>query len=431
MTRFNCIFLTLFFFCYGLNAQQTAKSTSADTIRLHLNDAEQLFLKNNLTLLAQKYNVDAVKAQIVQARLFQNPSISLSQGIYNPNAPADKLFNTSSTYGEEAGEIDKEIHLAGQRNKNIKVATYAYQMSEYGFYDLIRTLKYTLRTDFFNLYFLLQSDKVYDNEIKALKDLTAVYAIELPKGNVSQDELLRLQAQLISLQGERIGIYSSIDDVEKEMALLLHTDSAYIIPDVNTDSLNALSAGSLSFQQLLQAADSNRFDMKASQMNIKLQQENLSLQRATAVPDLQVGFAYDRNGSYIPNFNALTLGFDIPVFNRNQGNIQQAKDYIQASQVQFQSKQDSVTHEVQTAYRKTMEADRIYGSFPRSFAGDYTTEIKGVLDNFKKRSINMLQFLDFYDSYKQSMVELYQLQSNRMDAFETLNYVTGKTLFSY
>ncbi len=150
-----------------------------------------------------------------------------------------------------------------------------------------------------------------------------------------------------------------------------------------------------------------------------------------AVPDLTVGLVYDRENDYIPDYKGLTLGFDIPVFNRNQGGIAQAKDYIQASQLQLQSKQDSVRHEVQTAYRKTLEADRVYNSFPRSFAGDYSTEITGVLENFKKRNISMLQFLDFYDSYKQSMVELYQLQSNRMDAFETLNYATGKTVFTY
>jgi outer membrane protein, heavy metal efflux system len=425
------LYYTLIVCCLwcAFDASGVVYAAPGDTLHIKLNDAEQLFLKNNLTLLAQKYNVDAVKAQIIQAKLFQNPSISFAQGIYNPNG-SPKYFNVGSG-GEESGEIDKEIHLAGQRNKNIKVANYNYQISEYGFYDLMRTLKYTLRSDFFDLYFLIQSDKIYDNEIKALRDLTAVYNVELPKGFVSRDELLRLQAQLISLQGERIGIHNSIEDKQQEMALLLHTDSAYLIPDVNTDSINAISAAGLNYQQLLQTADSNRFDMKASQMNIQLQQENLSLQRSTAVPDLQIGVAYDKAGSYIPNYNALTLGFDIPIFNRNQGSIAQAKDYIQASQLQFQSKQDSVTHQVETAYRKTVEADRVYNTFPHSFASDYSTEITGVLENFKNRNISMLQFLDFYDSYKQSMVELYQLQSNRMDAFETLNYATGKTLFPY
>ena len=428
MHRFSCTILIMSLLYSVLYAQPSITSHSADTLHFKLYDAEQLFLKNNLTLLAQKYNVDAVKAQIVQAKLFQNPNVNIEQGIYNQYT--NKYFDLSKT-GETAIELDKEIHLAGQRNKNIKVANYNYQMSEYGFYDLIRTLKYTLRTDFFNLYFFIQSDKVYDNEIKALQQLTAQYAIELPKGYVSRDELLRLQAQLISLQGERISIYSSIDDLEKEMALLLHTDSTYLVPDVNTDSLNAVSTSALNYQQLLQAATQNRSDVKASQMNIQLQQENLSLQRATGVPDLSLGLAYDRSGSYIPDYKALTIGFDIPVFNRNQGNIAQAKDYIQMSQIQFQSKQDSVNHEVQNAYKKTVEADNIYKSFPNTFAADYSTEIIGVLDNFKKRNINMLQFLDFYDSYKQSMVQLYQLQSNRMDAFETLNFVTGKTLFPY
>ena len=251
---------------------------------------------------------------------------------------------------------------------------------------------------------------------------------------MSKDELLRLQAQLISLQGERINIHNSVEDKQQEMALLLHTDSAFLIPDVNTDSINAVSASSLNYQQLLQTATDNRFDMKATQLNMQLQQENLSLQRSNChtIPDLTLGLEYDRaNGSYIQNYNALSIGFNIPIFNRNQGSIAQSKDYIRVSQIQYQSKQDSVIHEVETAYKKTVEADKVYNSFPHSFAIDYSTEINGVLENFKKRNISMLQFLDYYDSYKQSMIELNQLESNRMNAFETLNYATGKTLFTY
>ena len=129
------------FLCCVLCASGAINASPPDTLHLKLNDAEVLFLKNNLTLLAQKYNVDAIKAQIMQAKLFQNPSLNIEQGIYNQNT--NKYFDVTKT-GETAIELDKEIHLAGQRNKSIKVATYNYQIGEYALYDLIRTLNYTL-----------------------------------------------------------------------------------------------------------------------------------------------------------------------------------------------------------------------------------------------------------------------------------------------
>ena len=54
-----------------------------DTLRLTLNDAEKMFLDSNLQLLAQRYNIDANQALVVQARLYPNPNFSISHGLYS------------------------------------------------------------------------------------------------------------------------------------------------------------------------------------------------------------------------------------------------------------------------------------------------------------------------------------------------------------
>src|SRR5579872_4804120 len=54
-----------------------------DTLRLTLNDAEKMFLDSNLQLLAQRYNIDAEQALVVQARLYPNPNFSASHGLYS------------------------------------------------------------------------------------------------------------------------------------------------------------------------------------------------------------------------------------------------------------------------------------------------------------------------------------------------------------
>ena len=50
---------------------------------LSLREAEKCFLEHNVQLTAQRYNVDRAHAQVVQARLFDNPVISLEQNVYN------------------------------------------------------------------------------------------------------------------------------------------------------------------------------------------------------------------------------------------------------------------------------------------------------------------------------------------------------------
>src|ERR1700684_3891221 len=73
----------------------------ADTLNIKLDSAERIFLRNNYSLLAQKYNIDAQKALIIQAKLWPNPNLSIERGpvipLYDPqsNFPHSNFFLNS------------------------------------------------------------------------------------------------------------------------------------------------------------------------------------------------------------------------------------------------------------------------------------------------------------------------------------------------
>src|ERR1700742_2710842 len=122
-----------------------------DTMRLSLPEAEKMFLDSNLQLLAQRYNIDANKALVIQARLWPNPNFSIGHTLYS--AQLHQFFPTGAN-DETTIQLDQEILLAGKRNKQIKLAQANVELTQNQFFDLLRTLKYTLRTDFFQIYFL-------------------------------------------------------------------------------------------------------------------------------------------------------------------------------------------------------------------------------------------------------------------------------------
>ena len=55
----------------------------SNPLKLTMKEAEELFRTHNLLLVAEYYNVDMAQAQVVQAKLFDNPIITLEQNIYN------------------------------------------------------------------------------------------------------------------------------------------------------------------------------------------------------------------------------------------------------------------------------------------------------------------------------------------------------------
>ena len=137
--------------------------------------------------------------------------------------------------------LSQLIYLAGQRNKQVKIAEANTRLSEYQFFDLIRTLKYTLRTDFYNIYYLLHSASVYDEEIKSLRQVVTAFEEQEGKGYIAEKEVIRIKAQLYTLLGEYNNLVSQINDQESELRLVLQIKGSFIIPLLDSGKLDALS----------------------------------------------------------------------------------------------------------------------------------------------------------------------------------------------
>jgi outer membrane protein, heavy metal efflux system len=401
-----------------------------DTVPLSLPEAERMFLDSNLQLLAQRYNVDAQKALIIQARLWPNPNLAIGHGpLWAVHNPVEATFiNNSST----SASLSQLIILAGKRNKQVRLAQANARLSEFQFYDLLRTLKYSLRTDFFNIYYLQQSAKVYDEEIDALKLVVKAFAEQEGKGYVSEKEVVRIRAQLYSLQSEYSDLLLQINNTQSELKLILQVKPGkYIDPKPDSSALDNLQPEKYALEVLIDSAYQNRTDLQIAKSNSTINQLNYKYQKALAVPDLSLSFSYDQQGSYVNNFQAVGASIDLPFFNRNQGNIKSAKAMIDFSNATVKNTEATVEENVTMSLQKAFMQDKLFRSMDRSFSNEFERLMHEVLNNYQKRNISLLEFLDFYDSYKQNILKLNSIQFNRVSAFEDLNYYTGTNFFNY
>ncbi len=202
----------------------------SDTLRIKLDSAERLFLTGNFNLLAQKYNIEAQKALEIQAKLYPNPNLSAFYSLYNTQTKKFFPVGSGNSGGELSAQLSQLIYLAGKRKKQVRIAETNTRLAEYQFYDLIRTLKYTLRTDFYNIYFLLQSANVYDEEIKSLQQVVRAFEEQEGKGYIAEKEVIRIKAQLYTLLGEYNNLISQINDQESELRLVLQVKGSFIYP---------------------------------------------------------------------------------------------------------------------------------------------------------------------------------------------------------
>lgn len=157
-------------------------------------------------------------------------------------------------------------------------------------------------------------------------------------------------------------------------------------------------------------------------------QQNLAYQKALSVPDLTLGAEFDKRGSFVDNATFLNLAIDLPFFNRNQGNIKSAKFSIEQSKLLADKQRQQVENEVQHAYTNALNTDKMLKTIDPAFSAQFEQLLQSVLLNFEKRNISLLDFTDFYESYKQNILQLNQIQNERMQAIETLNFTCGSTV---
>ncbi|HTQ63729.1 MAG TPA: TolC family protein [Puia sp.] len=423
--RISLLFFGCLFCCSVMNAQ-----VMPDTLHINLDSAEAIFLRQNFALLAQKYNIDAQKAQIIQARLYSNPNLAFAFSLYNPQTKTFFPTGSGETGGNFAAQLSQLIYLAGKRNKQIKIAEENAKLAEYQFYDLIRTLKYTLRTDFFNIYYLMHSATAYDEEINSLQEVVTAFNEQQGKGYIAEKEVVRVKGQLYSLQAEYNDLVNQINDIESELRLVLQVKNSFIDPIVDSNAIAALNPSKYALPTLIDSAYKNRTDLMIARSNTEVSKLNYNYQKSLAVPDLTLALAYDQQGSYVNNFNSIGAAIDLPFFNRNQGNIKSAKAFIEYSNASQKSTEATVEENVYRALQKAYANDKLYKNIDTKFLNDFNRLLHEVLLNYQKRNLTLLDFLDFYASYKQNILQANAVGYNRVSAFEDLNFYTGTNFFN-
>lgn len=410
----------------GLSIRTQAAPLRADTVRLTLPEAEKRFVESNLNLLAQRYNVSAAEAQVLQAKLWDNPTISLEQNAYTPQTR--KALDVTRT-GNTAVQVQQLFAIAGRRKAATSVAQQNALVEQFNFEDLVRTLRFQLRSTFYDLYYKQQSVGVYDKEVVSFERTVGLYQSQYNKGNIALKEVIRLKAFLFQLRNERQALLNDIASEHADLRVLMgDTSGAYYLPNADSNRLRSLSLADRSEEQLVDSAQVYRADLKARQASVQQQAQNLRYQRALAAPDLALGYVYDRAGNYIQNYNAVTLGIAVPIFNRNQGNIRTAQNQVEVSKAQLGQQQLVVKNDVQEAWRQARQTDQLYQGTDRE-TSDFDRLMKGIDESYAKRNLTLVEFLDFYESYKNNLVQLNNLRASRVRAFEQLNYAVGRPVF--
>jgi cobalt-zinc-cadmium efflux system outer membrane protein len=336
-----------------LFAQQIQPRPASDFLDLQqgVTEAELVTraLASNPTLLAQRQQIAMARGDVTQARLRQNPSLTLG-GLKEVNG-GDNGISVSGSL---------PLELFGRRARRTEVAENKEEATQQSVADSERLLAGDVRMRF-------------GQALGAIRDLMFV------------EQLLQVNRDFLRLMGDRVreGAAPSLDadetrveanrietlridyQVKAEVALLALKETVGIDPEevIRLKGVLEVAPQDYDQKQLLQLAMDHRPDLAFQRANEMVANAELRSDQATGKPDASVfggyerpdsGFsqqAFDAAGNLSPirqTFNHVVFGLNInlPVFNRNQGAIVGDKAAVQAAQRKIAAVNVNLRHEV-------------------------------------------------------------------------------------
>ncbi len=410
-----------------LSDAAVCRAQEADTVHLTLAATEALFLQKNLQVLAGHYNVRADSALIRQARLWDNPTLSVDQNVYVQHQGFFK--HGTDDAGNPAGQfyvsVTQLIQLGGKRGKAVAVASANAGLSQLQFEETMRGLRQTLRKDFYTILQLERYANLYKAELEQISKLTTGMTAQLAAGNIARKDLFRVEAVATGLEQEAADNARAMEDVQNELRTLLSlTGNEYLQPD--GEKLSRIpDMPQQSLPELIALAQKYNTSYLLAVQQMQYQRLNYRYQKSLGTPDLSVGPNYDRASNFSPNYFGLTLGIPLSVLNRNQGGIKSAGYNVLQQQALLDAEAVNLQNDVRAAYHKLFFALSISTPKSTAFYNDYRQLFNNVIESYKARQISLLEFIDYLNGYEDVREKQLQQQLNLQLAKEELNYQLG------
>ena len=400
------------------------------TLEINVEQAEKHFLEKNLQLLAERCNISIADAAVVQAKVLNNPTIGVGDvNFWNPNADvetghAPSLLNNIIF----SLELEQMIRTAGKRRKLIDTEKVAKEIAIQEFELFLLGLKTELRMLLNETIYLQSYLYVIKIQAESINNLVEVYKVQSANGNIAKSELIRLQSSLIELQTEQNELLTDLHKQYKELKILLNITpkTDILIADSASETKNP---NEMSLEQLLEMAKNSHPEFLLSDLNIKYNERVLAYEKSQRSPDVAISLNYDRYGGVWKNFVGIGMAVDIPVFNRNQGNIKIAELSMEQSQYNSEYQKNMIQQEVMEMYNNyTLH----FNFYKKLVDNDFSEDLEYLFDaysrNLLNKNINMLEYIDFMDSYKTTKQAILLAKKNLDTSFAELQFSVNNSL---
>lgn len=324
---------------------------------LSLDQALGLAIRNNLQIQATQARLEVSEAEIITAGARLNPSLISDNGV------AEKTYR----FG-----MEQTIELGGKRKRRIAVAQAQRDTLKAEINTALLDLRAEVRRTYTSLYNLQERQATLENILQVAQELVTIAQKREKAGDISTLDVLHTDILRVNAQNDLQTLSVELVNTKNQLNALLNQPLASVVilappnmvPQLTSTKMLPTTPGTLqgriseadmNLDDLINQALTCRPEIQQNLHNIQLSRLNESLAKASRIPNLSLTAGSDYVAEPAQKeINVFIIGtLEIPLYNRQQGPIQEAL----ARQNQFRKEQSALKNRV------TLEITNAYNAF--------------------------------------------------------------------
>jgi cobalt-zinc-cadmium efflux system outer membrane protein len=397
-----------------------AYGQSASAVRIDLDQAIRLALAHNHALKAAQSQIQQSQAEEITAAIRPNPVFTYDD-LFLPITPGDLNSTTLNNITEFDVSAAFTWERGHKRAARVEAAKDETMVTRSQVYDNERTLTFDVAQQFINLLLAKSTLDFAKQDLDSFQKTVGISEAQYHAGRMSEVYYLKIHLQLLQFQQDVSSAQLSLVQARAGLRQLFGYGT---VPE-NYDVVGDLAYTPLHVnkEDLELMALQHRPDLRATQQGVIAANSQYKLAKANGKRDLTTAFTYSHVSAM--NSAGLTASIEIPVWDRNQGEIARAHYAIGGAQESEKAAEDTVINDIDNAYGAFYSADEV----AKLYESGYLKQAQDSRDiseyAYRRGAASLLDFLDAERSYRATQLAYRQAQANYLLAVEQLKQSAG------
>ena len=372
-----------------------------EPFRVTLDDALTLLRRQNPKLLAGALRIRAAHGDVTTAGLLPNPTLSTGVGNLPLGRTNPQGLGVGATVTSSVG-LEEEVPLPGKRSARVASARWREAQAAAERTDLERTLAFEARSRFVALLEASRRLGLAQENLDHYRDTVGVSQARAREGEISPAEFDKIAL-------EQRGFEREVADAEVDRR---HAAAA-LLPLLGVEAGDVEAVGELvlppppdDVDHLIAEALARRPDLKAAERAADAADATLRLARAERWPNPTLGLQYTHSEFLVSGDLANQLGasvaLPVPVFNRNQGEIERAAAEALIARHEIDRLRLEIPQEVRAAVTELAVARGRAQRFEDGFLRQAREARTAAEASYREGAVSLLEFLEAERTYLQT-----------------------------